>query len=62
MILSVKHSLGMGLGFFVVLQDPGLVTITSSPRMYGRIMQHICKKISLKSKLSLNFLANVHYL
>ena len=32
------------------------------PRKYGRIMQPICNKIALESKLSRNFVANVHYL
>ena len=35
---------------------------TSSPRKYGRIMQPICNKIALESKLSRNFIANVHFL
>ena len=35
---------------------------TSSPRSYGRIMQLIRNKITSESKLSRNFIANVHYL
>ena len=32
------------------------------PRSYGRIMQPICNKIALESKLSRDFVANVHFL
>ena len=31
-------------------------------RKYGRIMQPICIKIALESKLSRDFVANVHFL
>ena len=36
--------------------------LTRPPRKYGRLMQPICNKIALESKLSRDFLANVHFL
>ena len=35
---------------------------TQPPRKYSRSMQPICNKIALESKLSRDFVANVHFL
>ena len=37
-------------------------SLTRPPRKYGRLMQPICNKIALESKLSYDFVANVHFL